>query len=190
MAWITGERVILRAWERDDIRAYWEASQSADALGQRQRDWHEPPPSLAQLEADFDARLDDGDASIRLVIEAEGRAVGDIDLFHIEERNRNAMVGLGIWRPEDRCRGFGGDALRALARWAFRHLNLHRLELSVDPDNAVAIHIYDALGFVEEGRRREQHFDDGDYHDEIIMGLLRGEFESKDTAPARQNVGV
>ena len=87
--------------------------------------------------------------------------MGDIDLFHIEQRNRNAMVGLGIWRAEDRGRGYGSDALRTMMRWAFRHLNLHRLELSVDPDNAPALRIYRKLGFVDEGRRREQHFDDG-----------------------------
>ena len=38
MAWIAGERVVLRAWERDDVQACWEASQTADALGQRLRD--------------------------------------------------------------------------------------------------------------------------------------------------------
>lgn len=186
MAWIAGERVVLRAWERDDVQAYWEASQSADALGQRQRDWYEPPRSLTQLEQEFEAQQEETeDGIVRLVIEADGRAVGDIDLFHIEQRNRNALVGLGIWRLEDRCRGYGSDALRTLMRWAFRHLNLHRLELSVDPENEVALHVYEKLGFVVEGRRREQHFDDGCYHDEIVMGVLRREFEALDAGVGR-----
>lgn len=185
MAWIAGERVILRAWERDDVRAQWEASQSAENVGQRQRDWHEPPRSLAQMEAEFDAHHEDSDDGVRLIVEADGRPVGDIDLFHLEQRNRNSMVGLGIWRAEDRCRGYGGDALRTLMRWAFRHLNLHRLELSVDPDNAPALRIYHKLGFVEEGRRREQHFDDGVYRDEIMMGVLRREFEALDSGEGR-----
>jgi diamine N-acetyltransferase len=185
MAWIAGERVILRAWERDDVRAHWEASQSSENVGQRQRDWHEPPRSLAQMEAEFDAQGDDSDDCVRLIIEADGHPVGDIDLFHMEQRNRNSLVGLGIWRAEDRCHGYGGDALRTLMRWAFRHLNLHRIELSVDPDNAPALRVYRKVGFVEEGRRREQHFDDGSYRDEIIMGVLRREFEALDTGEGR-----
>ena len=41
-------------------------------------------------------------------------SVGDIDLFHIEDRNRCAMVGLGIWRAEDRGKGYGLDALHTV----------------------------------------------------------------------------
>lgn len=178
MAWIAGDRVILRAWERDDVRAAWEAEQTADATGLRMRDWHEPPASLAELEAEFEGNISEPNATrIALIIEAEGRPVGDINFFDIDERNRRAMVGLGIWRAEDRGKGYGFDALRALLRWGFRHLNLHRVELSVAPANEAALRIYRRLGFVEEGRRRQSHFDDGRYEDELIMGLLRSDFE-------------
>jgi RimJ/RimL family protein N-acetyltransferase len=180
MAWIAGRTVVLRAWERDDVRAAWEAAQTADALGQRLRDWFEPPRSLQQMEQDFDSWVDDPDPSvIRLIIEAEGRPVGDVDLFHIDQRNRNALVGVGIWRAEDRGRGYGTDALEALLAWAFRHLNLHRVELSVEPENTPAVRVYQKLGFVVEGRRREQHYDDGCYRDELIMGVLAREFERR-----------
>ena len=155
MAWIAGDRVVLRAWERDDVTAYWEASQTADALGQRLRDWHEPPESLHQLELEFETWASEPDpAVVRLIVEADGRAVGDIDLFHIDQRNRNALIGVGMWSAEDRNRGYGTDAVRAMVRWGFRHLNLHRIELSVEPDNAAAMHVYEKIGFVSEGRRR------------------------------------
>ncbi len=191
MAWIAGERIVLRAWERDDVRALWEAAQTADDRGQRMRDWLEPPKSLAQLEAEFDGNVSDPDpAVVRMVIEAEGRAIGDIDLFHIDQRSRNAVVGLGIWCEEDRGRGFGTDALRTMVRWAFRHLNLHRIELSVEPDNARAVRVYEKLGFVREGMRREHHYDDGCYRDELIMGLLGREFEGNDLNPSRASVGT
>lgn len=178
MAWIAGDRVLLRAWERDDVRAAWEAEQTADATGQRLRDWHEPPASLAEMEAEFDANISEPNVTrISLIIEAEGRPIGDINFFDIDERNRRAMVGLGIWRAEDRGKGYGTDALRAFLRWGFRHLNLHRVELGVSPANDAALRVYRRLGFTEEGRRRESHYDDGRYSDEIIMGLLRREFE-------------
>jgi len=171
------------------VRALWESAQTVDDSGQRLRDWLEPPKSLAQLEQEFDANVSDPDpAVVRMVIEAEGRAVGDIDLFHIDQRNRNADVGLGIWRSEDRGRGFGTDALRTMLRWGFRHLNLHRIELSVEPENLRAVHVYEKLGFVREGMRREHHYDDGTYRDELIMALLGREFESTDLNPVRAPV--
>lgn len=186
MAWITGERVTLRAWEREDVRARWETDQTADSTEVRLRDWHEPPRSLQQREAEFDAQQSEPDAgTVALIIEADGRAVGDVNLFHYDAKNRNASIGLSIWRREDRDRGFGSDALRALMRWGFREFNLHRIELSVAPENERALHVYATLGFAIEGRRRESYFGDGRYNDEIIMGILRSEFEAHDLAGTR-----
>ena len=185
MAWIAGERVTLRAWERDDIQIRWESDQTADTEEQRLRDWHEAPRSLQQREAEFEAQVAEPDpATVAMIIEADGRVVGDINLFHIDTRNRAASIGLSIWRAEDRGRGFGTDAMRALLRWGFGELNLHRVELSVDPANERAIHIYEKLGFVHEGRRREAHYGDGRYVDDILMGLLGREFQVRDCRAA------
>jgi RimJ/RimL family protein N-acetyltransferase len=181
MAWIAGDRVVLRAWERDDVRARWESDQTVDATEMKLRDWHEAPRSLQQREAEFDAQIAEPDAAtVPLIIEVDGRAVGDINLFQIDTRSANAALGLSIWRAEDRGKGFGTDAIVALLRWAFGQMNLHRVELSVDPRNTSAIHIYEKVGFVAEGRRREAHFVDGCYVDDMMMGLLREEFLARD----------
>lgn len=183
MAWIAGERVVLRAWERDDVRVRWEAAQTPDATGERLRNWHEPPRSLVEAEQEFEANQSEPDPNlILLIIDVDGRPVGDIAIFEIERRSQRAGIGLGIWRPEDRGQGYGTDALRATLRWAFRELNLHRVELGVDPENKAAIRVYEKLGFVVEGRRREHHFDDGRFIDELMMGLLRPEFEAREDA--------
>jgi RimJ/RimL family protein N-acetyltransferase len=183
MAWIAGDRVILRAWERDDVKLRWETEQTADESEPRLRDWHESPVSLARREADFDALVAEPDATVvALVIVAGEQAVGDINLFEINTRNRCCRVGLSIWRTEDRGKGYGGDALRALLRWAFRELNMHRVELSVDPSNERAIRLYERLGFVREGVRREAHYDAGRFIDDVQMGLLDREFEAREAS--------
>lgn len=185
MAWIAGEHVTLRAWERDDIKVRWESDQTADAEEQRMRDWHEPPKSLVQREAEFDAQQAEPDpATVALIIEAEGRVIGDINFFHVETRNRTASVGLSIWRPEDRGRGYGTDAMRALLRWGFAQMNLHRVELSVDPANERALRVYEKLGFEREGLRREAHYADGRYTDDVIMGILGRDFLARDCRAA------
>jgi len=183
VAWLAGDRVVLRAWERDDVRAAWEASQTPDGKGEALRDWRKPPKSLEAMDREFEAGAADppGDV-LEFIIQVEGRAIGDIDLFRIDERNRCAMVGLGIWQAEDRGKGYGFDALRTVVRWAFDHLNLHRIELSADPGNAPALRIYEKCGFVLEGTRRQHHFQDGAYHDEVIMGLLREDVDAREGA--------
>lgn len=54
-----------------------------------------------------------------------------------------------------------------------RRQRLHRVELTVVADNGRAIHLYEKMGFVREGLKRENYrAEDGTYHDEIIMGIL------------------
>ena len=181
MVWIAGDRVILRAWEREDVRARWDAEQSSDAEAQRLRDWHEPPRSLFRREQEWEAEQAEPDASVvSLVIVVDERPVGDVNLFQIDQRNRHALLGLSLWNRADRGHGYGSDAIRAILRWAFGHLNLHRVELAVDATNAQAIHVYEKLGFVSEGVRRQHHYDDGTYHDELTMAILDHEFRAAD----------
>jgi RimJ/RimL family protein N-acetyltransferase len=55
-------------------------------------------------------------------------------------------------------------------------MNLHRVDLRVLAFNDGAIAAYRKWGFVAEGRERESCWLDGQWHDDIIMGLLAAEF--------------
>ena len=89
--------------------ASWEAAQTADARAIGCATGASRRESLQRCEQEFDGAVADPDAAVvRMIIEADGRAVGDIDLFHIDQRNRNALIGVGIWRAEDRDKGYGG----------------------------------------------------------------------------------
>jgi RimJ/RimL family protein N-acetyltransferase len=60
----------------------------------------------------------------------------------------------------------------AAIEWA-REQGLHKLSLSVWPQNAAAIALYRKYGFVEEGRRRKQiRRQSGELWDVVDMGLL------------------
>lgn len=45
-------------------------------------------------------------------------------------------------------------------------------------DNPASIRLHQKLGFVEEGRRRRQWFYNGEFHDEILWGMTREEYEA------------
>jgi len=57
-------------------------------------------------------------------------------------------------------RGIGMDATKLTLVYGFETLNLDRIELRVIDDNARARHIYEKMGFVEEGRLRRAAFGD------------------------------
>jgi RimJ/RimL family protein N-acetyltransferase len=74
--------------------------------------------------------------------------------------------------------GFGTDVVRTLLRHAFDTLNLNRVALRVFETNLRAIQVYRKIGFIEEGRLRQDHFIDGQYVDVVIMGILCAEWKS------------
>jgi RimJ/RimL family protein N-acetyltransferase len=55
---------------------------------------------------------------------------------------------------------------------------LHRVDLRVLEFNTGAIPCYRACGFVEEGRERESCVLEGEWYDDIFMGVLEHEFRA------------
>jgi len=56
-------------------------------------------------------------------------------------------------------------------------MNLHKVALGVFEFNERAQACYRKCGFVDEGRFREEYFQDGRHWDVIRMSILRGEWE-------------
>jgi RimJ/RimL family protein N-acetyltransferase len=119
-------------------------------------------------------------------IEAQsGKLVGIVHLMEIDAFSQSAKFGIVIGDKSERRKGFGAEATMLLLRYAFGTLNLHRIELQVLASNTAAVRLYEALGFITEGRSREAHFLHGRFVDVLVMGLLRHEFKDIPAADPR-----
>jgi RimJ/RimL family protein N-acetyltransferase len=107
----------------------------------------------------------------------DGVYIGGIGLHKINWENRNAEVGIVIGKKEYWGKGYGTDAMLALLDFAFNHMNLHRVYLQVYDFNVRGIRSYEKCGFKKEGALRDDRFSRGKYHDTIIMGILKEEYE-------------
>ncbi|HLY28941.1 MAG TPA: GNAT family protein, partial [Aggregatilineales bacterium] len=107
---------------------------------------------------------------------ADDRLIGQCVLYRPDVRNRFGRIGIVVGAPRNRGRGYGTDALRILANYAFNELNLHRMEIEVFSFNAAAIRSYEKVGFKCEVTKRQAVYRDGAYHDVLMMGLLRQEW--------------
>ena len=109
-----------------------------------------------------------------LIIEdsQEALPIGQILLSGISQIHRNSEMSIRIGETSYRGRGFGTQALRLLIEHARKDLGLHRIELTVFPENAPAIRSYEKVGFLLEGMKREAAFIDGRWLDVAIMGLV------------------
>ena len=107
-----------------------------------------------------------------------GAYLGQIDLLGINRIDRKAELGIVIAAGQNRSRGLGGEAIRLLCGYGFRVLGLNRIELRVFADNERARRCYRRCGFREEGVMRQAIWSDGAFRDEVVMGLLKEDWDA------------
>ena len=67
------------------------------------------------------------------------------------------------------------DLMTLIIDFVFNELKLNRLQLEVFSFNKRGINAYKKVGFIEEGRLRQAIKVNGEYHDEIIMSIIKGD---------------
>lgn len=135
------------------------------------------PVSRVLLEEKFASDPGSSFAHARFTIErkSDARAIGWASLSHGSPENRSATLGMVIGDRECWDSGYGTDATRAVCRFGFQQMNLHRIDLDVFGENQRALHVYEKLGFRAEALKRDAIFWRGRYQDIVVMGLLEGE---------------
>jgi RimJ/RimL family protein N-acetyltransferase len=122
----------------------------------------------------------DADGIIVFVIEThEGVNVGGISLHSRDQKNGTFSFGIVIDR-EHRGKGYAEDAVRILLRYGFWERRYQKCNSACVHTNEASIRLHRKLGFMEEGRRRRQVFFNGEYHDDILFGLTREEFDAQE----------
>lgn len=171
----------LRELERDDIKKI--------------NKWRNDPNLIACLGAPYRYINEDVDSdwydhyihsrnnAVRCaIIEAakEDDVLGLISLMNINYINRSGELHIMIGNSENRGKGIGTFAVKAMIEHAFLNLNLRRIELGVLENNAPAIHLYEKCGFIREGIKRESNYKNGEYISMIFMSILKTEWKESE----------
>lgn len=111
---------------------------------------------------------------LRLAIAGEDEsAIGLIDLYDFDPRHLRAGIGIVISQSEHRNQGFGGEALTLLCSYAFSVLDLHQLYAGVSADNLRSIHLFEKLGFKQNGVRKDWLRSASGFKDELFFQKIR-----------------
>jgi RimJ/RimL family protein N-acetyltransferase len=127
-------------------------------------------------EVEFYNRVKSSKNDVVFTIETlKGEQIGTIGLHRINWEWRNAELGIVIGEKERWGKGYCTDAMRLITKFAFDRMNLHRVYLNVSSSNPAGIKCYGKVGYKLEGTLRDNRFYDGNYEDDLVMGILRGE---------------
>lgn len=119
----------------------------------------------------------DADPSIRMfsIIRREpfGDVIGVCGLTSIDLINRRAEFSCYI-DPGYQKYGHGRESLMTLFKYGFEEMNLNIIWGETFSDNP-AQHLFEKLGMVKEGLRRDFYFKAGKYCDAILYSIKRSE---------------
>lgn len=172
-----GKKVRLRAYRKEDIPQALEYINDPEV--KRNLVIGVPFPLRLEDEEKFFENISAAKDTYSFAIETldGSNYIGGCGMNQVDWKNRYAVVGIFIGDEQYRGKGYGSDAMRILLRFIFDEMNMNRVKLFVFSFNQRAIKSYLKCGFKQEGTQRQEMFRDGQYHDTIVMGILRSEWE-------------
>jgi RimJ/RimL family protein N-acetyltransferase len=174
---LKGKVVELRAIERADLHTIWRWYNDVEVELLAGGDIR--PATFHEMEAHFEKELKEN-APMRFAIVVNGSLIGMCGLWDWDDA-LSLRLAIAIGEKSEWGKGYGRDAVTTLLDYAFRHRNAHKVWLEVLADNERAIRAYESCGFIEEGRIRDNAWRDGHYVDELVMGILRDEWQAQQT---------
>jgi ribosomal-protein-serine acetyltransferase len=108
----------------------------------------------------------------------QGRLAGVIGYHGYSSFHR--FISIGYWLAEDyQGKGIMTQACRAMTDYAFRELDMNRVEIRCASENRKSQAVIERLGFKQEGRVRQVEWLYDHYVDLLVYGMLREEWSDE-----------
>jgi RimJ/RimL family protein N-acetyltransferase len=184
---LLGPRVLLRPYREDDAQQLWEAvDESREHLGTWLpwvKDYGERSDAnitVRRLQARW---LQREDLVVAVFDKASGRLLGGSGLHRIDWHIRRFEIGYWV-RKSAEGHGYITEAVQVLTRFAFNELEANRVLIRMDPANTRSRAIPERLGFIYEGRLRNDMPDvEGRACDMDMFALIPDDFKRLSWAP-------
>jgi RimJ/RimL family protein N-acetyltransferase len=176
---IETERLILREFREDDWRhmlAYW-----SDPRYQR---FYPDRDDVERTVRDLADRLIAAQSAeprrtwqLAIVDKADGRFIGNCGVRVNDPDLREGNIGYEL-NPIAWGRGYATEAARAILRFGFGALDLHRVWATCVAENTGSAHVLEKLGMRREAHFREHQRFKGRWWDTSIYAILDHEWQS------------
>jgi len=136
-----------------------------------------PITKIAEAEY-FDAHSKFDKNDIAFAVETlDGRHIGFSGLHQIDHINKTAISGTVLGDKEAWGQGFGTDAARVRARYAFEVLGLRMVMSAILDGNERSLRMQQRVGYQVTGRIPKRYWKRGAFRDEILTVLTPETFQ-------------
>ncbi|MFD1954222.1 GNAT family N-acetyltransferase [Paenibacillus thailandensis] len=179
---IDGKALSLRSVQDDDLFTLWEL-----IYGEAKPEWKKwDAPYFPHEQIGFEnfgekirERLVGSDVPSMLIIEKDDRIIGTVTYYWEHKPSLWLELGITIYKPEFWSGGYGTEALTLWIDYLFNAMPLVRVGLTTWSGNTRMIRCAEKLGMQMEARIRKVRLYNGVFYDSIRMGILREEWEGR-----------
>lgn len=168
-------RITLRHLTEADLPLFIQYRTDPEALGPHN------PSRMANPQAVRKRFADDGfstdEREVLMVCDEQGEAIGHVQHFVARPYATAREIGWYIYRADKRGQGYATEAVTALVDYLFNSLPINRIECCTAQDNLASVRLAQKCGFTLEGVMRGMAFVAGRYVDDVLLSLLRVEWE-------------
>lgn len=93
------------------------------------------------------------------------------------QHRRTGTIGLSI-ASGFQNKGYGREAINWITDWGFRHAGLHTVRIETYSFNERAAYLYQDMGFVLDGRKRDIVPFDRKWYDALLFSMTEDEWEA------------
>jgi [ribosomal protein S5]-alanine N-acetyltransferase len=174
---VDGEGVYLRAPEARDFQDWAEVRESSRAF---LTPWEPTWASDELSRGSFKYRLrryaedarDDKAYALFVFRDEDDALLGGVTLSNVR-RGVAQTASLGYWAGQMHAgKGYITAAVRAVLRYGWEDLDLHRVEAACQPDNMASRRVLEKTGFTLEGRAAAYLRINGAWRDHLLFGII------------------
>ena len=156
-------------------------------LRQRNKDWFREwestvPDEFSDGKASFyqivkNLRIEaKAQRSLPFVMEIDKKIAGQITVANINYGSTRSAY-IGYWIAEEFAgKGYTPLAVAMAIDHCFEVLKLHRLEITIRPENLKSLRVVEKLGLRSEGLRPKYLHIDGDWRDHLVFAINKDEY--------------
>jgi RimJ/RimL family protein N-acetyltransferase len=179
---IIGEKLYLRGLETSDLEGEY-----FDWLNDREvtkfLDSGAFPNTPERLEEYYrSVALSPNNVMLAIIDKESDKHIGNIRLGPINWITRIAPLGIMIGNKEFWGKGYATEAIQLILEYAFKRLNLHKVNAGIVAIHQASIRAFEKAGFKIEGQARSQFYLDGDYYDSLYLGITKEDLLGKSSS--------
>jgi [ribosomal protein S5]-alanine N-acetyltransferase len=109
-----------------------------------------------------------------ITLKEEGKVIGSCGYLNRAPKHHRAEIGFELSK-DYWGKGIAREALDAVIRYGFLHLELERIEALIEPENIPSQKLVERKGFSREGLLRHYEYTRGKFDDLLIYSILKNE---------------